>query len=66
LIKQDAFIRNAIIGWKSIVGRWVRIEGVTVLAEDVSVKDEVFINGSFILPHKNIDNSIPNPGTIVM
>ena len=65
-IKQDAFIRESIIGWKSIVGRWVRIEGVSVLAEDVQIKDEVFINASFILPHKNIANSIPNAGTIVM
>ena len=65
-IKQDAFIRQSIIGWKSIVGRWVRIEGVSVLAEDVQIRDELFINGSFILPHKNIANSIPNAGTIVM
>ena len=65
-IKEDSFIRQSIIGWKSIVGRWVRIEGVSVLAEDVQIKDECFINGSFILPHKIISNSIPNAGTIVM
>jgi mannose-1-phosphate guanylyltransferase len=43
-IKGHTFIRNSIIGWKSIVGSWVRIEGVSVLAEDVVVHNEVFIN----------------------
>jgi len=35
LIKSHAFIRNSIIGWQSIIGQWVRIEGVSVVAEDV-------------------------------
>lgn len=35
LIKAHAFVRNSIIGWQSIVGQWVRIEGVSVVAEDV-------------------------------
>lgn len=65
-IKSNAFIRNSIIGWQSIIGQWVRIEGMSVVAEDVQIKDEVFINESYILPHKNISQSIPNPGTIVM
>ncbi len=66
LIKAHTMIRDSIIGWQSIVGKWVRIEGVSVVAEDVQIKDEVFINESFILPHKSITNSIPNAGTIVM
>jgi mannose-1-phosphate guanylyltransferase len=32
----------------------------------VQVKDEKFINGGLILPHKAISASIPDPGTIVM
>lgn len=35
LIKSHAFIRNSIIGWQNIIGQWVRIEGVSVVAEDV-------------------------------
>lgn len=53
-IKRHAFIRNSIIGWQNVIGQWVRIEGVSVVAQDVQVKDEVFINESMILPHKNI------------
>jgi mannose-1-phosphate guanylyltransferase len=43
-----------------------RIEGTTVIGEDVQVKDEKFINGGLILPHKAISTDIPEPGTIVM
>ena len=32
----------------------VRMEGVSVLGEDVTVKDELYINGGRILPHKEI------------
>ena len=31
-IKDHAFIRNSIIGWQCVVGHWVRIEGVSVVA----------------------------------
>jgi len=65
-IKRHAFIRNSIIGWQNVIGQWVRIEGVSVVAQDVTIKDELFINESMILPHKNIQQSIPNAGTIVM
>ena len=44
----------------------VRIEGVSVVAQDVQIKDEVFINESMILPHRSIQQTIPNAGTIVM
>ena len=46
--------------------RQCRIEGITVVGEDVQVKDEKFINGGLILPHKSISTNIPEPGTIVM
>ena len=53
-VKRHAFIRNSLIGWQNVIGLWCRIEGVTVIAQDVQVQDEVFINESMILPHKNI------------
>jgi len=42
------------------------MEGVTVLAEDVTVKDELYINGSVILPHKTVTTSLPEKGSIIM
>lgn len=64
-IKSHSWVQNAIIGWSSCVGKWVRLEGTTVLGEDVIVKDEVYINGGQVLPHKNIISSVPEPQIIM-
>ena len=37
-----------------------------MIAEDVQVKNETFLNGTKVLPHKGIDGSHPTSGTIVM
>lgn len=42
-----------------------RMENVTVLGEDVVVKDELYINGGRILPHKEIKESVPDPQIIM-
>lgn len=47
------------------VGQWVRMENVCVLGEDVSVKDEVYINGGKVLPHKSIGVSVTEPQIIM-
>ena len=33
------------------------MEGVSVLGEDVAIKDELYVNGGRILPHKEIGQS---------
>lgn len=65
-IKANTWISGTIIGWKCIIGKWVRIEGVTVIAEDVQVQDELYINSASILPHKLLTVSLPHGETIVM
>ncbi|TDH73989.1 hypothetical protein CCR75_003639 [Bremia lactucae] len=65
-VRANSWIQSSIIGWGSTIGRWCRVEGTTVVGEDVQVKDEKFINGGLILPHKAISTSLPDPGTIVM
>ena len=42
-----------------------RLEGITVLGEDVKVGDELYLNGARVLPHKSIKASVPEP-TIIM
>jgi mannose-1-phosphate guanylyltransferase len=54
IIKDCAWVRRSIVGWYSSVGRWARLDNVTVLGEDVHVKDEIFVNGATVLPHKVI------------
>lgn len=65
IIKSHSWLESCIIGWRSVVGRWVRLEGITVLGEDVIVKDELYINGGQVLPHKSIANSVPEPQIIM-
>ena len=42
-----------------------RLENVTVLGQDVNVKDEIYLNGVRILPHKSISTSVPEPQIIM-
>jgi mannose-1-phosphate guanylyltransferase len=65
-VKAHAWVSDTILGWQSVVGKWVRIEGITVLAEDVVIKDEIFINGALILPHKSVTTSLMEKGQIIM
>lgn len=41
------------------------MENVCVLGEDVTVKDEVYLNGGVVLPHKSIGASVPSPQVIM-
>ncbi|EFA05475.1 mannose-1-phosphate guanyltransferase beta [Tribolium castaneum] len=65
VIKSNSWLENCIVGWRCSVGKWVRMEGTTVLGEDVIVKDETYINGGQVLPHKNITVSVPEPQIIM-
>lgn len=47
-----------ILGWRSTVGRWARLENVTVLGDDVSIGDEIYVNGGSVLPHKSIKANV--------
>ncbi|MED6111805.1 hypothetical protein PIB30_055679 [Stylosanthes scabra] len=63
-IKENAVVIHAIVGWKSSIGRWSRIQasgdynaklGVTLLGESVTVEDEVVVVNSIVLPHKTLN-----------
>lgn len=43
----------------------VRMENVSVLGEDVIVNDELYLNGASVLPHKSINESVPEPRIIM-
>lgn len=53
-VKDHAWVKSTIIGWNSTVGKWARLENVSVLGDDVTIGDEVYVNGGSILPHKSI------------
>ncbi|KAK9810857.1 hypothetical protein WJX73_002434 [Symbiochloris irregularis] len=65
-VRDYSRIADSIIGWGSSTGRWTRIDNKCVIGEDVHVREEVFLNGAIILPHKEIKETILEPGTIIM
>jgi len=64
-IKPHAYVKNSIVGWNSKVGKWARIENVSVLGDDVEVKDEIYVNGGRVLPHKTIAGNVEKPEIIM-
>lgn len=57
-VKEHAWIKSTIVGWNSTVGRWARLENVSVLGDDVTIGDEVYCNGASVLPHKSIKSNV--------
>ena len=57
-VKDHAWVKSTIVGWNSTVGKWARLENVTVLGDDVSIGDEVYVNGGSVLPHKSIKQNV--------
>jgi len=58
-------IDKSIIGWDSKVGSWCRLENQCVLGEDVAVKNELYLNGAVVLPHKEIKETVLAPRIIL-
>ncbi|KDO69803.1 hypothetical protein CISIN_1g0152591mg, partial [Citrus sinensis] len=65
--KENAVVTNAIVGWKSSIGRWSRVQaegdfnaklGITILGEAVGVEDEVVVTNSIVLPNKTLNVSV--------
>ncbi|CAK9139186.1 unnamed protein product [Ilex paraguariensis] len=66
-VKENAVVMNAIVGWKSIIGKWSRVQaegdynaklGVTILGEAVTIEDEVVVIDSIVLPNKTLNVSV--------
>ena len=57
-VKDHAWVKSTIVGWRSTIGKWARLENVSVLGEDVTIGDEIYVNGGSILPHKSIKQNV--------
>ncbi|CAF9918762.1 MAG: mannose-1-phosphate guanyltransferase [Gomphillus americanus] len=64
-VKDHAWVKSTIVGWNSTVGKWARLENVSVLGDDVTIGDEVYVNGGSILPHKSIKANVDVPAIIM-
>lgn len=65
-VDSYSYMDGSILGWKSSIGKWCRVVGLSVIAEDVQIKDETFLNGTKVLPHKGVNGSHPESGKIIM
>ncbi|ERN06480.1 hypothetical protein AMTRI_Chr10g1370 [Amborella trichopoda] len=63
-VKEHALVIHSIVGWKSSIGRWSRVEGggdytaklgITILGEAVTVEDEVVVKNCIVLPNKTLN-----------
>ena len=63
-VKDHAWVKSTIVGWNSSIGKWARMENVSVLGDDVTIGDEVYVNGGSILPHKTIKVNVDGMSTI--
>lgn len=66
MIENSSFIEGSIIGWKSQVGSWTRIDGLSILGEDVIISENLVINASIILPNCRVKSSLKTAGSIIM
>lgn len=64
-VKDHALVRDTIVGWNSVIGKWARTEGTTVLGDDVHVKNEIYVNGAKVLPHKTISSNVQSESIIM-
>lgn len=64
IVNNYAYVDNSIIGWKSQVGKWARIENLSFLGEEVNVSAEVSLNSAIVLPNVPVKANVKD--TIVM
>jgi mannose-1-phosphate guanylyltransferase len=57
IINNHSYIDGSIVGWRSKVGKWARIENLTLLGEDVVISDEVHLSGTIVLPNVPVKTS---------
>ena len=57
-VKDHAWVKSTIVGWNSSIGKWARLENVSVLGDDVTIGDEIYVNGGSVLPHKSIKQNV--------
>lgn len=65
VIGDSTFISWSIIGWNNTIGRWCRVEGRSVLGDDIQLRDELQLVGAKVLPHKGISQSVTKPEVIM-
>ncbi len=67
IIESYSYIRGAIIGERSYVGRWSRIEEGVVMGDEVIVSEGIYIAPKVtISPYKEVDHNIYTEGRVIL
>lgn len=63
-VESHAVLHDSLVGWNSRIGSWAWVTSA-VLAEDVSVKTGILLNGTTVLPHKELSVSVREPQILI-
>ncbi len=67
IVDEGSSISNSLIGERSIIGKWVRVEPFSVIGDEVIIRDEVLIpKRTIILPYKEVDSSVEKEGEVLL
>ena len=65
IVGNYSYIEGSIIGWKNKIGKWVRINGLTITGEDVTIQDEITVDSSIILPNLSIKSNVTQGSKVI-
>lgn len=52
-VKPHSFIKDSLVGWRSVIGGWSHVIG-SVFGEEVVVDEGLLVRNSTVLPHKEL------------
>ncbi|GET88652.1 mannose-1-phosphate guanyltransferase [Leishmania tarentolae] len=64
-IGKGTIVSRSIVGWNNRIGCWCHIEDISVLGDDVEVKDGVVLIGTKVLPNKDVGENHIEAGIIM-
>ncbi|KPI85491.1 GDP-mannose pyrophosphorylase (GDPMP) [Leptomonas seymouri] len=64
-VGKGTFVSHSIVGWNNRIGSWCHIEDISVLGDDVEVKDGVVMIGTKVLPNKDVGEHQLKPSIVM-
>ncbi|CAC9488953.1 GDP-mannose pyrophosphorylase [Leishmania infantum JPCM5] len=64
-VGKGTMVSRSIVGWNNRIGSWCHIKDISVLGDDVEVKDGVILIGTKVLPNKDVGEHRFEPGIIM-
>ncbi len=65
-VGKSSYLSQTIVSWRSKIGAWTRIEGLSIIAEDCTVADELLLTEVTVFQQKTITQSSSKPGLILL